>query len=315
METQILINKHLTEKQLDRIQSFGTGENPVIFALVGDINANGEYAETTIAFTSSEMIIYEALKEDEQKIRFDEIDDIFAKRMYGNALIRVKMKGESKPRNVFRYTFGIATLCDAAIRFVKGVRDGQEAEELRESLALAYEKQLSVCPRCGRTLSSSGVKCINCESKRKIISRLAVYMKPDRWNIVLSVLISIATTCLMLVPPYLTRMLVDVVLKDINGVFPAESAKMLVTIGVSRAVLQLIRHALGAWRAYVMRKCSTGIVKRLRDDVYKHAQYLPMSFYDKTSTGAVINRISEIHYMLLPLLFLWLNFSVCWALL
>ena len=30
----------------------------------------------------------------------------------------------------------------------------------------------------------------------------------------------------------------------------------------------------------------------LRNDVYLKAQYLPMKFYDKTSTGSVINRIS-----------------------
>jgi len=86
---------------------------------------------------------------------------------------------------------------------------------------------------------------------------------------------------------------VDVVLKDIGGVFPDDSKQMLITIGIWLAVLQIVRHGLGMWRAYVMRKCSTGIVKRLRDDVYKHAQYLPMSFYDKTSTGSVINRISS----------------------
>ena len=293
MEAQFLINKHLNAAQAERIQSFGSADDPVLFALVGDINANGQYSETTVVFSESSLTVFESTKEgQEQKICYDDIEDIFAKRMYGNALIRVRMKGESKPRNIFRYTFGIAALCDAAIRFVKGIKDGENVESLKESVALAYEKQLSVCPKCGRTLSSPGVKCINCESKRKIISRLAVYMKPDFWNIVLSVAISIATTCLMLVPPYLTRTLVDVVLKDIGGVFPKDSTRMLINICILLATIQFIRHALGAWRAYVMRKCSTGIVKRLRDDVYKHAQYLPMSFYDKTSTGSVINRIS-----------------------
>lgn len=294
MEHHFLINKHLTTRQTDRIRALGTETDPVLFALVGDINAEGKYAEATIAFTSSELIVFESAKQEgERRFRYADIEDIYAKRMYGNALIRVKMKGEDKAKNIYRYTLGIAALCDAAIRFVKGVMQEGDASALLESVELAYEKQLSVCPKCGRTLSSPGVKCINCESKRRIISRLAVYMKPDLWNIVLSVAISIATTCLMLVPPYLTRTLVDVVLKDIGGVFPDDSKQMLITIGIWLAVLQIVRHGLGMWRAYVMRKCSTGIVKRLRDDVYKHAQYLPMSFYDKTSTGSVINRISS----------------------
>lgn len=293
METKFLINKHVTPKQLETLSSLGRESDPVLFALVGNINAKGEYSESAIAFTASELIVLETEREEETaRIRYADIEKIYAKRMYGNALIRVKLKDEAKARNLYRYTFGIAALCDAAIRFVKGVMDGGDVDALRESIELAYEKQLSVCPRCGRTLSAPGVKCINCESKRKIVSRLAVYMKPDLWNIVLSVAISIATTVLMLIPPYLTKTLVDVVLKDIGGVFPDDSKKMLLSIGIWLAVFQITRHVLGMWRAYVMRKCSTGIVRRLRDDVYKHAQYLPMSFYDKTSTGSVINRIS-----------------------
>ena len=34
------------------------------------------------------------------------------------------------------------------------------------------------------------------------------------------------------------------------------------------------------------------MVLNLRNDVYEKAQHLPMKFYDKTSTGSVINRIS-----------------------
>ncbi len=293
MDLNILINKHLSLKQLERITSLGNEHDPVLFTLVSDINLSGIYSETVIAFTKSELIVFEMSNEaGEERFRYADMENVFTKRMYGNAFIRVKMKGGDKTVNIFRYTFGIAALCDTAIRFVKGIVDGGEASELMGSVELAYEKQLSVCPKCGRTLSAPGVKCINCESKRKIISRLAVYLKPDLHNIVLSVALSIVTTCLMLVPPYLTKTLVDVVLKDVGGVFPADSKRQLVIIGILLASFQIVRHALGAWRAFVMRKCSSGIVKRIRDDVYEHAQYLPMSFYDKTSTGSVINRIS-----------------------
>ncbi len=293
MEPEILVNKHLTAKQSDRIRSCGTEENPVIFAIVGDINIDGQYAETTLVFTSSDLVVLEAARENEEtRIRYAEIDEIFAKRMYGNALIRIRMKGEKQIRNVFRYTFGIAALCDSAIRFVKEVKGGASVAAQRESIALAYEKQLSVCPRCGRTLSSPGVKCINCEGKKKVILRLASYMKSEIGGLILSVLISIGTTTLMLIPPYLTRTLVDTVLKDVGGVIPESNIELLVKIGIALAVIQIVRHVLGACRAYIMRKCGTNIVKQLRDDVYAHAQHLPMSFYDKTSTGSVINRIS-----------------------
>ena len=34
-----------------------------------------------------------------------------------------------------------------------------------------YEKQLSVCPKCGRTLASPGAECLNCASKKKLVGK------------------------------------------------------------------------------------------------------------------------------------------------
>jgi ATP-binding cassette subfamily B protein len=42
-----------------------------------------------------------------------------------------------------------------------------------------------------------------------------------------------------------------------------------------------------------MRKAGSRTVTRLRNDIYAKAQYLPMTFYDKISTGSVFSRISS----------------------
>ena len=146
-----------------------------------------------------------------------------------------------------------------------------------------------------------GVKCINCESRRRIISRLGKYLKPETTILIVSVIISIITTALALIPPYLNRTLVDDILvagsragltypavRQVQHAGPGEPF----IIGVMLASNYVIRYGLGAVRGYYLRKAGDRIVKALRNDVYEHAQYLPMRFYDKTSTGSVINRIS-----------------------
>jgi len=214
---ELHVNKHLGADDLLKIKNFGTEESPVIFAVIGDVSSSGKYEQTTIAVRSDELIVFDLDSGTvEQRVLFSDIEKIYAKRMYGNAFIRVPLKGEDKPRNLFRYTLSIAQLCDSLILFVNNVKAGENLEMQIEGIATTYEKQLSVCPKCGRTLSAPGVKCINCEGKRKIISRLAVYMKPEIRNLVISVLISIVTTVLVLVPPYLTRTLVDDILKSGN---------------------------------------------------------------------------------------------------
>ncbi|HBV51250.1 MAG TPA: hypothetical protein DEF06_03090, partial [Clostridiales bacterium] len=86
-------------------------------------------------------------------------------------------------------------------------------------------------------------------------------------------------------PPYLTKMLVDEVL-------PQKDTHMLVIISVVLLVSYLIFLVIGILRNYLLRVSGDKIVADIRNDVYEKAQYLPMKFYDKTSTGSVINRIS-----------------------
>lgn len=54
----------------------------------------------------------------------------------------------------------------------------------------------------------------------------------------------------------------------------------------------LIQYGVGAVRSYLLRISGDKIVADLRNDVYQKAQMLTMRFYDRTSTGSVINRIS-----------------------
>ena len=302
MDTALHVNKHLNAVELERIKKLGVPDDPILFALVGDVKPDGKYGRSTVALSASELTVFDLDTEAVyERIRFSDVEKIFAKRMYGNAFIRVQLKGENKYRNVFRYTFSIAALCDSLILFIKNVINGEKLELQIEAVAAAYEKQLSVCPKCGRTLSAPGVKCINCESKRKIISRLAVYMKPELFYLIVSVILSVITTTLVLIPPYLTRTLVDDILIDGNkasssvflfGKFELNAQTSLIIIGVLLAAMLIVRHTLAAIRGYLLRKSGDRIVKALRNDVYEHAQHLPMRFYDKTSTGSVINRIS-----------------------
>lgn len=302
MDTAIHINKHLTKPELKRIEALGSPDDPIRFAIVGDLSADGKYETSVLAATSETLLVTDSKIETViERINFSDIEKIYTKRLYGNAFIRVKLYKENKPKNLFRYTFSVSALCDSVVLYVNNYKAGESLENRLEAIAAAYEKQLSTCPQCGRTLSAPGVKCINCEGKRKIISRIAKYMKPEIPILAVSVVISVITTVLALLPPFLTRTLVDDILIAGNksgtsvklfGIFDSTVYKSLIFIGGLLLFTYVIRYALGAVRGYYLRKAGDRIVRDLRNDVYEHAQHLSMRFYDKTSTGSVINRIS-----------------------
>ena len=282
---ELLINTVLNEEEMRRLRSREDPAFPYLFAIVGDISIKSEYCRNVLLVSEKRIDTYE-LDTDHfgRSVALDEIVSTQNKRMYGNAIFRLTLRsGETV--NIFRYTFSVNALSEAAAGFIQAMSDGVSVDEAYDCVKAVYEKQLSVCPKCGRTLSSPGATCIHCASKKKVVAQLGKYLIPEWKQLVFSVLLAVASTALSLVPPLLTKSLVD-------DILPNKDAQKLLYVAGGLVLLHILTHAIGAVRGTILRKSGDRIVMSLRNDVYEKAQYLPMRFYDKTSTGAVINRIS-----------------------
>ncbi len=285
MKLPFLTNIHLDEKQTEALLNANRKEDPILFAIIGEIDEKNRYDTVALAVTASAMI---TVNLDSgaiiSTINFDSVDSVFTKRMYGNGLLRIRKK-DGEVQNVFRFTFTVASLCDAAITFITDIKDGELLDDAMEAISGAYEKLLSVCPKCGRTLASPGAPCIGCMKKRKLVNRMGTYLKPHLPVLIISVLMSVVSTTLALMPPYLTRTLVD-------DILPNTKKDALIAVSLLLILVYLVRWLIHGVRTYMLRIAGHKIVAHIRCEVYEKAQHLPMRFYDKTSTGSVINRIS-----------------------
>src|SRR5258706_2378001 len=68
------------------------------------------------------------------------------------------------------------------------------------------------CPRCGRLLPDRRERCPFCVRYRETFGRIAAFLRPYRVRVALVVSATLVTTGLQLIPPLLTRRLVDDVL-------------------------------------------------------------------------------------------------------
>ena len=281
-----MTNQHLSEKQANALLAATPKDETLLFAVIGEIGKNDRYEPTALAVTASTLFTFDFANDRVcDAVAFEEIDSIFTKRMYGNGLVRVK-KTDGTVLDLFRFTFTVAALCDAAIAFVRSIKDGADIEEEAETVRGAFDKLLSVCPKCGRTLSSPGAPCIGCMNKGKLFKKLSGYLKPEMPIITISIIISIITTAIALLPPFLTKTLVD-------DILPNMRRDLLIAVSLMLVTVHIVRWALAGIRGYILRISGNKIVASIRREVYEKAQHLPMRFYDKTSTGAVINRISS----------------------
>ena len=177
-DSLILKNKDLPaaiEAVVDRETDTG---NEVIFVIVGDLDLKGKYAPTALIFTWDSVIYVNAATGEESRFMFSDMREVVAKRMYGNATLSALMP-DGKRVVFFRYTYSVASLCDAAALFINHIRDGEERNEELAIMAVTFERALSICPKCGRTLLHPGAECIMCRSKLKIVKQLSKYIVPQ----------------------------------------------------------------------------------------------------------------------------------------
>ena len=303
-DSLILKNKAIpsaAEAVIDRETSEG---NEVIFVIVGDLNLKGRYAKTALIFTYDSVIYCDGDSGEESRFMFSDMSNVISKRMYGNATLSAVMP-DGKRKIFFRYTYSVAALCDAAALFINHIRDGGDRNEELAIMAVTFERALSVCPKCGRTLLHPGAECIMCRSKFKIVKQLSKYIKPQTKRIIVCILLSLMTTAMALIPPMITGFIVDVVFPGGKGVsnigflnalserVGPNSAELLYIMIGGLLLTYVLQYGIGILRAYLMRTVGDKAVAALRNDIYHKAQYLPMRFYDKTSTGSVINRIAS----------------------
>ncbi len=284
-----LVNQKLSEEQKARIVgALHEGEH-VLFAIAGDLNPEGKYGLCVLVLTEERVLAFNEDAEDSYP--YSQIDKVWVKRMYGNASMFLKDQ-EGKKHTVIRFTYTVANLCDMAVQFITSVCEGKPLSEEMEAVSATYAKLNRVCPRCGRTLLREGAQCIHCQSKSKVASKLVKYVKPEMKTLIFCILISFVTTAITLLPPFITQKIVDDVIPRSVSEGAAAGIKALSMVVVLLFSAHVAHYSLAAVRAYFLRRSGDRIVMALRGDVYEKAQHLPMKFYDKTSTGSVINRIS-----------------------
>ena len=291
---QYAANKKLTEDDLAKLEKAIPAEEKLQFVVIGDLNIKSRYARSMLAVTDKLIYGFDEGFEGGMKTHtYDRVKRAYVKRYYGNAMLIFSMDESEKEFvdltkeyvNFVRFSYKEASLFDAAANFITNVAAGKNIADELTVIEAAFEKQFCVCPKCGRTLIRPGAPCMNCQSKDKVVQKLGKYVLPYKWTLVFCLVLSGITTGVSLVPPYMTKLLVD-------DVLPNGNKNGLLQCVLVLLATYLIQYGVGAIRSDYLKISGDKIVADLRNDVYKKAQLLPMRFYDRTSTGSVINRIS-----------------------
>ena len=133
-----------------------------LFAVVGDLNLKGRYAESMMVFTADKIIAFdESYDGGSFSVDYTDIEVAQVKRLYGNAIFKIKLKN-GKKKILLRFSYAAAEVADAAAVFVNAINEGKDLTDELETVKSVYHKQRCFCPKCGRKLPNPEAECIIC---------------------------------------------------------------------------------------------------------------------------------------------------------
>ncbi|WP_223416183.1 MULTISPECIES: ABC transporter ATP-binding protein [unclassified Pseudomonas] len=124
----------------------------------------------------------------------------------------------------------------------------------------------------------------NPEALQAALRWLYSFVRPHRLAIVGLLGLSVCASSLVLVQPWLTKLLID------DGLL-ARNFPMLVLIAGLMIVAGLLGTALSGINRYLHTRLSGRILFSLRDDLYRHLQTLSPSFYGQRRIGDLMSRL------------------------
>jgi ATP-binding cassette subfamily B protein len=126
--------------------------------------------------------------------------------------------------------------------------------------------------------------------RRDLIGRVLTFARPYRWMIVGFVFSVVGAAIVGAVPPLLLRRLLDDGLP--NGSSPGDLgvvtrlSVLALVVAIAVAVFSLIQRWFSA-------RIGEGLIYDLRVALYDHVQRLPLAFFTRTQTGALMSRLNN----------------------
>ncbi|KQX67723.1 MULTISPECIES: ABC transporter ATP-binding protein [unclassified Streptomyces] len=121
---------------------------------------------------------------------------------------------------------------------------------------------------------------------RVTLRRIGAFARPHRRRIALFVLLGVLTALLAVATPVLAGRVVDAIVS--HG-----DADAVVRLSLLIAVIAVLEAALGILGRRLSATLGEGLILDLRTAVFDHVQRMPVAFFTRTRTGALVSRLNN----------------------
>ena len=121
---------------------------------------------------------------------------------------------------------------------------------------------------------------------RATLRRIGTFARPHRRQLVAFLVLSVVTAVLAVATPVLAGRVVNAIVDGDRGGVVVRLALLIAVIAVLEAALGIIARLLSA-------RIGEGLIVDLRTAVFDHVQRMPIAFFTRTRTGALVSRLNN----------------------
>ncbi|MFD2612274.1 ABC transporter transmembrane domain-containing protein [Paenibacillus gansuensis] len=252
---------------------------PPLFSAETDLTTDGKFGKMWFTVNENEVSLWHPAGSSIAHWNISGIKEVRAvSGIGGGALIADTAED---PIVLLRYTASLSAVFSFAAKLITAIAKG-------ETRPIATKKEFPLyCSNCGSPLQEGTQTCPMCRNNGKVIFRMLSYAKPYKKQMCLAGLLLILTAILELIPPYLTKVIIDDILqpKDMG------SALLWVVLGfaltmVMLTVMQTVRGLIGVW-------VGSKLMGDLRREIYESLMKLSLAYFDRRQTSQFIGRVNN----------------------
>lgn len=120
---------------------------------------------------------------------------------------------------------------------------------------------------------------------RKTLRRIGGFARPHRRRIAVFVAVGIALAAVTVATPLLAGRVVD-------AIVAGAAVRVVVVLAAVIALIAVLEAGLGLLQRWLSATIGEGLILDLRTAVFDHVQRMPVAFFNRTRTGALVSRLN-----------------------
>lgn len=119
-----------------------------------------------------------------------------------------------------------------------------------------------------------------------LLRRIAEFARPYRWILAVFLVLIVFDALVTAASPMIYRAIID------DGILK-KNASLIVELALLVGVLALVDVGLSLWQRWISARVGEGLIFDMRTRVFSHFQKMPVAFFTRTQTGALVSRLNH----------------------